>query len=198
MKVAIVYNHPYDKSFCHAILETIHKALIHAKHEVDIINLDKEKFNPVMSMEDLRAFVDREPIDKQSLEYKKRIEKCDHLIFIFPIWWELMPALTKGFIDKVIFPGIAYDYENNNGTRMKKLFTKLNGITVISTMNTPKIAYRLIFGNAIKKALLRGTFWKIGYKNRKWISINMVKFISESKRKKHLDSLYKRFSSAKF
>ncbi|WP_089153689.1 NAD(P)H-dependent oxidoreductase [Photobacterium proteolyticum] len=45
------------------------------------------------------------------------MERADHIVFIFTIWWELMPALTKGFIDKLIFPGIAYDY-NSKGARM--------------------------------------------------------------------------------
>ena len=49
MKAVIVYNHPYDKSFCHAILESVEKGLLAAGHQVDVINLDKDGFNPVMT-----------------------------------------------------------------------------------------------------------------------------------------------------
>lgn len=195
MKVVIVFNHPYQGSFCNAILETVTRGLQDAQHEVDVIHLDNDRFDPVMTSEDLNAFRDRKPIDPKVIDYKTRLEKADHLIFIFPIWWELMPARTKGFIDKVIFPGVAYDYANDKNTRMQPLFKQLNGVTLITTMNTPKLLYRLIFGNAIKKAMLRGTFWKIGYKNRKWISFNMVKMVSREKRSKWLATLEKKIPS---
>lgn len=191
MKVVIVFNHPYEGSYCNAILNSVICGLQQAKHETDIINLDKDGFNPVMTAQDLKAFRDKKAIDPKVIEYKQRLEKADHVIFIFPIWWELMPAMMKGFIDKVIFPGVAYDYINDSNTRMKPLLTNIKGVTVITTMNTPKILYRIIFGNPIQKALMIGTFWKLGYKNRKWISFNMVKQVSIEKRKLWLSKLEK-------
>ncbi|PZR35008.1 MAG: NADPH:quinone reductase [Azospira oryzae] len=194
MKTVIVFNHPYDGSFCNAILTAVISGLQKGNHEVDTIHLDKEGFNPVMTGADLKAFRDKKAIDPKVLEYKTRIEQADHLIFIFPIWWELMPAMTKGFIDKVIFPGVAYDYTNASNTMMKPLWTKIKGITLITTMNTPGILYWSLFGNAIQKAVIRGTFWKIGFKNRKWISFNMVKMVSDEKRKRWLRDLENRFA----
>ena len=154
MKVAIVFNHPYEGSYCNAILNSVTCGLKQANHEADIINLDKDGFNPVMTAQDLKAFRDKKPIDPKVIEYKNRLEKADHVIFIFPIWWELMPAMMKGFIDKVIFPGVAYDYINGSTTRMKPLLTNIKSVTVITTMNTPRILYRIIFGNPIQKALI--------------------------------------------
>ena len=58
------------------------------------------------------------------IEYSNRLKKADHLIFIFPIWWELMPALTKGFIDRALFPGIAYDH-NPKGHGLIPIFKNL-------------------------------------------------------------------------
>jgi putative NADPH-quinone reductase len=193
MRVLVVFNHPYEGSYCNAILESVKNALERSHQEIDLIYLDKEEFDPVMREKDLKAFVlaakkehqSYALLDEKVREYKRRIEQADHLVFIFPIWWELMPALTKGFIDKVIFPGIAYDY-NEQGNRMLCRLKNLKGVTMISTMNTPAIAYSLLFGNAIKKALLLGTFWKIGVKNRKWINLNFVKFVSDQKRRKWL------------
>lgn len=193
MKVVIVFNHPYEGSYCNAILRSVTAGLKKGKHEVDLIHLDREGFNPVMTAQDLKAFVDRKPVDPKVIEYKERLEKAAHVIFIFPIWWELMPAMTKGFIDKVIFPGVAYDYKPNGF--MRKKFLNLNGITLITTMNTSGFFYRFIFANAIKKAFFTGTFWKMGYKNRKWINLSMVKMVSEKKRIKWLTKLESRFAS---
>lgn len=77
---------------------------------------------------------------------------------------------------------------------MIKRWHKLQGVTIITTMNTPSLFYRLIFGNAIKKALFTGTFWKLGYRNRKWIKFSMVKFVPQEKRIRWLNQLEERFA----
>lgn len=203
MKAVIVFNHPYEGSYCNAVLQAVSAGLTRAGHEIDLIHLDKDNFDPVMRAKDLEAFAKAkfekintlQSLDPMVLNYKRRLENADHLIFIFPIWWELMPASTKGFIDKVVFPGITYDYEKE--IKMVCRLKNLKGLTVITTMNSPSVVYRLVFGNAIKKAILTGTFWKIGVKNRKWISLNMVKFVSEQKRKKWLVNLENKFSKLK-
>ena len=194
MKVTVVFNHPYEGSFCNAILESVKKGLQTAGHEIDVIHLDQDKFNPVMTKEDLLAFRNKKAIDPQSIDYIKRINEAEHLVFIFPIWWELMPALMKGFIDKVIFPGEWYDY-TKSGYGMYPLQKNMKGITVITTMNTPKIMYKFIYGNTIKKAFLKGTLKKTGYKNTKWISFNMVKASSTEKRNAWLQKIETKFST---
>jgi NAD(P)H dehydrogenase (quinone) len=191
MKVVIVFNHPYDGSYCNAILGSALAGLNKANHKTDLIHLDKERFNPVMSSEDLLGFRDRRAVDPKVIEYKQRLEDAEHLVLIFPIWWELMPAMTKGFIDKVIFPGVAYNYTEKGF--MKRNFLKLNGVTLITTMNSASFGYRIFFGNAIKKAVLFGTFWKTGYKHRKWINLAMVKFVSDEKRRKWLANIERYF-----
>lgn len=202
MRVAIVFNHPYEKSYCNAILIAVINGLQKAGHEVDLMHLDRDEFDPVMRAKDLYAFARAkadgeniyENIDPLVLNYKERLEQAEHLIFIFPIWWELMPAMTKGFIDKVIFPGISYDYAKS-GLKMISRLKKLKRTTIITTQNTPALLYRLVFGNAVKYALLRGTFWKIGFPKRKWINLCLVKFVSDKKREKWLTSIESRFAA---
>lgn len=204
MKTVIIFNHPYRKSYCNAILQSVIKGASGAGHEVDLIHLDDDNFDPVMREKDLEAFAQAKnnkldalrKVDPLVLQYKNRLEDAQYIVFIFPIWWELMPALTKGFIDKVIFPGVAYDYTKNE-RGMQPLFNNVRGIRVITTMNTPGLLYRIVFGNAIKKAVLIGTFWKMGYKNRKWINLNMVKFVSQQKREKWLLKVEKHFAYLK-
>lgn len=188
MKTVIVYDHPYEGSFCNAILKSVEKSEAKKGNEVDIIDLHQDKFNPVMSSQDLLGFVKHEMQDKQAIDYVNRIKEADKLVLIFPIWWELMPAMTKGFIDKVIFPGSTYTY-TKSGHGMNTLLLDLKSVTVITAMNTPKPMYKLIYGNAIYKALVKGTFKKSGIKNVKWKSYNMVKMSSDGKRSKWLEQL---------
>ncbi len=196
MRVAIVFNHPYEKSYCNAILEAVTAGLQKGKHEVDLIHLDNDNFNPVMSKDDLKAFVNHSPIDPQVIDYNKRLKEADRLIFIFPIWWDLMPAMTKGFIDRVLSPGIVYDH-HPRGFGLVPLLKKLKGVTIITTMNKPKIMYSLLIGNLIRKAMLRSVFKTMGYKNLNWISYNMVKLVTQEKRIKWLNDLEKRFADFK-
>jgi len=194
MRVVIVFNHPYEGSFGNAILNAVTKGLKGANHEVDLMHLDNDGFNPVMSKADLKAFVEHKPVDPQVIDYNERLEKADHLIFIFPIWWDLMPAMTKGFVDRVLTPGVVYDH-HPRGFGLVPLLKNLKGVTIITTMNKPRIMYSLLIGNLIKKAMLRSVFKTMGYKNLKWISYNMVKSVSQEKRVKWLTNIKNKFTN---
>ena len=194
MRTVIVFNHPYEGSYCNAILNAVTKGLQKAGHEVDLMHLDNDRFNPVMTQDDLQAFVAHQPIDPQVINYNERLKKADHLIFIFPIWWDIMPAPTKGFIDPVLFPGVVYDH-HSRGFGLVPLLKNLRSVTIITTMNKPKIMYSLLIGNLIRKVMLRSVFKTMGYKRLKWISFTSVKSVSQEKRKKWLSNLETRFSS---
>lgn len=196
MRTVIVYNHPYEGSYCNAILSVVTNGLRKANHEIDLIHLDRDEFNPRMSAEDLKAFVAHQPIDPQVIDYCERLEKADHLIFIFPIWWDIMPATTKGFIDRVLSPGIVYDH-HPRGFGLVPLLKNLKSVTLITTMNKPKIMYSLLIGNLIRKVMLRSVFKTMGYKNLNWISYNMVKSVTHEKRVRWLNDLEKRFTDFK-
>ncbi|HTH30624.1 MAG TPA: NAD(P)H-dependent oxidoreductase, partial [Lacibacter sp.] len=162
-------------------------------HEVDLMHLDNDGFNPAMSLSDLKAFVEHKPIDPQVIEYSERLKKADHVIFIFPIWWDIMPASTKGFIDRVLSPGVVYDH-HPRGFGLVPLLKNLRSITVITTMNKPKIIYSLLIGNLIRKVMLRSVFKTMGYKHLNWISFTSVKAVSQEKRVKWLNNLEYSFS----
>lgn len=196
MKVVIVFNHPYEGSYCSAILKSVESGLVKAGHEIDIIHLDKDQFDPVITADDLLAFRNKKAIDPKAINYIQRIKAADHLVFIFPVWWELMPARMKGFIDKIIFPGEFYDY-TKSGYGMIPLMRNIKSATVITTMNTPSYIYKFIFGNAIKNSLIKGTLKKTGYKKVEWISFNMVKASSNEKRTRWLEQTEMQFAKLK-
>jgi putative NADPH-quinone reductase len=109
---------------------------------------------------------------------------------IFPIWWMTMPAMMKGFVDKVIFPAVAYNMDKG------KLVSRLpiRKVTVITTMNTPADVYRDSFNNSIEGALIKGTFRQIGIEDIQWISLNGVKQASQEQRVTWLDEIYQQFA----
>lgn len=200
MKTLIVFNHPYEGSYCTAILNAVETGLKAGGKPFETIHLDAEGFDPVMRSKDLLAFawggkgLDKalEHIDPPILEYKKKLEETGHLVMIFPIWWMTMPAMTKGFVDKVIFPAIAY---NMDGGRLKSRLP-LKKVTVITTMNTPADIYRNVFNNALEGALIKGTFRQIGIEDVEWISLDKVKQASDTQRRIWLSEIESRFRDA--
>lgn len=193
MRTVIVFNHPYEGSYCNAILESVSKGLQESGHEIDLMHLDNDAFNPAMSSADLKAFIEHRAIDPQVTDYQDRLKKADHLLFIFPIWWDIMPATTKGFIDRVLSPGLAYDH-HPRGFGLIPLLKNLKRVTVITTMNKPGIMYSLLIGNLIKKVMIKSVFKTMGYKNVSWINFTSVKRVSHEKRVKWLTNLENRFS----
>ena len=187
MKTLIIYNHPHEGSFCNAILKAAEKGLQNSGQEYITINLDKDGFDPVMRGKDLQAFARAGKegaaglggVDPLVMEYKKHLEWAEHLAMIFPIWWMTTPAMMKGFIDKVIFPAIAYDMDKG---RLVSRLHNLQRVTVISTMNTPADIYKERFGNALENTLIKGTFNQIGITNTEWLSLNMVKQTTDRQR----------------
>ena len=107
MKVLIVYTHPVKASFNRAILEAVKESLLEAGHEIRVADLYAEKFQPAMTEEDFAQFDDR-PMPAEIQKEQKRVEWSDAIIFIFPFWWWSLPAMLKGWIDRVMSYGWAW------------------------------------------------------------------------------------------
>jgi len=107
MKYLIVYAHPNPKSFNHAIKEAVEDKLRRSGMPFEVRDLYEIKFNPVLSGSDFVSFKQGQaPEDiKREQEY---VKNADILIFIYPIWWFGMPAILKGYIDRVFSYGFAY------------------------------------------------------------------------------------------
>ena len=192
MKTLIVYYHPYDGSYCNAILKAVEEGLKRGGHPHKTIDLLRDAFDPVMHAKDLQAFVEyghsgditQSDVDPLILHYKKKLEWAERIVMIFPIWWMSTPAMMKGFIDKVIFPGVAY---NMDGPQLVTCLHGLRQVTIITTMNTPADIYRDKFNNSLEGSLIKGTFNQIGIHDVQWISINMVKQSGPEMRKLWLE-----------
>lgn len=107
MKTLIIYSHPNDKSYNASILETV-KENLSSKHELKILDLYKEKFDPILRFDTTHRRRDLAH-DVAMKDYRDLITWADQLIFIFPTWWSGMPAILKGFIERVFVAGFAYE-----------------------------------------------------------------------------------------
>lgn len=203
MHIVIVFDHPYGasasgniphrRSFSAALLASVTSGLTAAGHTLDLMDLQADRFNPVTSAEDLAAWRQRDTRDPMVQDYQRRLMEADHLIFIFPIWWETMPALTKGFLDKVFVKGVVFD-EVKPGRPFVCLLPKLKGVSLLTVMSTPGFVYRWILGNPITKILFRGTFRKMGIHKLRWLNYPGMEHLSLEKRRERLAAAERRFS----
>lgn len=105
MKTLIIYCHPYEKSFNHAILTTVETNLQRNKQSFQLIDLYAEQFNPVYDKEELRLYHSGGTNDPLVKKYLTMLKEASSVIFITPLWWNSIPGMLKGFIDKVMKEG---------------------------------------------------------------------------------------------
>ena len=199
MKTLIVYYHPHEGSFCSAIRDAVESGLHRGGQECKTIDLGKDGFDPVMREKDLAAFVHAgrfgehglEGADHIAIRYMKKMRWAEQIVMMFPIWWRSMPAMVKGFIDKVIFPGAVYKMEDG---KLVSLLSHLKQVIIITPMNTPADIYKDVFNNSIEGSLIKGTFNQIGIHDIRWISLNMVKQVGDEKRWVWLDEIENEFA----
>ena len=133
MKHLIVYAHPNPKSFNHAILETTVRELERKGHQVVVRDLYSLHFNPILSGTDFEVFqAGTVPADIK--EEQDHISTADVITMIYPIWWAGLPAMIKGYIDRVFSYGFAYKY-SEEGSPVGLLAGK-KGL-IINTQGTP-------------------------------------------------------------
>jgi NAD(P)H dehydrogenase (quinone) len=138
MKHLVIYSHPNPKSFCHAVLDTVKETLEGGKNELIVRDLYGIGFDPVLKASD---FVARQagqtPADiKVEQDY---VVWSDVMIMIYPIWWAALPAMIKGYIDRVISYGFAY--KRDAGGNVIQLLTGKK-VIIFNTQGAPEERYR--------------------------------------------------------
>ena len=132
MKAHIIYAHPSPQSFTHAILQQVRSSLVAAEVDHTISDLYEMDFSPVFRL------ADRKTVQKDVLTEQQKITEADFIIMIYPVWWTQMPAILKGYIDRVFAYNFAFQL-NETGFPIKLLQGKKG--MVISTYGHPDHFY---------------------------------------------------------
>lgn len=185
MEILIIYAHPNRNSLNHAILESVIKGLKETGRNFEVIDLYAEKFNPVLVFDEVHKRRDLWK-DPYTEKYRKQMEQANTLIFIYPIWWYGLPAILKGFIDRVFSSGFAFQYE---GMIPKGLLRKKSA-WVIYTIDSPNFYIRWFRKNA-EWTVMRDAILKFcGIKKIKRTKLTSVKQTTYEARRKWLQKIY--------
>ncbi|MCM1293220.1 MAG: NAD(P)H-dependent oxidoreductase [Bacteroides sp.] len=178
----IVYCHPNEKSFNHEILKSITDNLTGLGREYDVMDLYADGFNPVLDLKDLTLYTKGQTYDPLVEKYDRILQQTDEAIFIFPIWWGMMPAMLKGWIDKVFLKGEIYDF-SPEGAILPCLDIKKTTIVTTSQVNKDVLAPFVagFFSPMILQA--------VGFNGVKWFNSSNTMHSDENQRREFIDSV---------
>jgi putative NADPH-quinone reductase len=190
-KILIINGHPNKQSFNFALAEAYKKGAINSGAEVKEINICDLNFNPNL----VSGYQKRTELEPDLLEAFEKIKWADHMVWVHPVWWGGLPAITKGFIDRLFLPGFTFSYRENSVWWDKLLKGKT--ARIITSLDQPGYFYRLFFGRPSVNQLRKSTLEFCGVKPVKVTYIGVVKNSKEETRKKWLSNIEKMGSMQK-
>lgn len=138
-KVLVLLGHPDANSLCGALANAYASGAKVAGHEVKLFRLGDIHFDPVLR----HGYNRRQELEPGLQEIREALTSADHLVLVYPIWWGAMPALMKGFFDRVFLPGYAFKYRKDSPWWDRLLAGR--SARVIVTMDTPPWYYSLVY-----------------------------------------------------
>ncbi|MBU0515906.1 MAG: NAD(P)H-dependent oxidoreductase [Proteobacteria bacterium] len=175
-KVLIIQGNPDPNSLCQALAEAYNQGAQKTNAEVREIKIRDIEFNPNLPF----GYKQELELEEGLIEAQRMIQWADHLVFIYPTWWGTMPALMKGFVDKVFVPGFGFKYRKGSVWWDKLL--KGKSARLIVTMDTPPWYFRLVYGQPGHRAMKRTILGFCGVKPVRISSIGPVKPSKKAKR----------------
>ncbi len=147
MKASVLLAHPNPGSFNHAIARTVVQTLTALHHDVRFHDLQAEQFDPVMTAAELARDAVLPPVIEQ---HCREIDETDAIIVVHPNWWSQPPALLRGWTDRVLRAGRAYNFvpDGQGGAKAVGLLMARVGL-VFNTANTPQEKEEELYGDPL-------------------------------------------------
>ena len=168
--IMIIYCHPYEQSYNHAELEVIKENLSAAHQNYEVIDLYADHFNPVYSKEELWLYHQGQTTDPLVTKYLKLCQHVNTVIFITPFWWNDIPGMLKGFIDKVMKEGMGLSHTITK-IGVKGELTNVKHCYVLTTSTSP-------------------TLHQLGFRHCYWQNFDGIINSSLEQREKYLTKLH--------
>ncbi|MGZ9584698.1 NAD(P)H-dependent oxidoreductase [Paenibacillus marinisediminis] len=183
MKVAVINTHPNPDSFTYAVREVVESALQEHGHDIQLRDLYTLMFNPVLTVEDFAASKSGNVPEDVRVE-QEYVKWADCLIIIYPLWWGTLPALLKGYIDRVFAYGFAYSMD---GDGIKKLLSGKKAILFTMMGNSEEHYQEVKMFEAMKKTVDEAIFEFVGIDVLEHKYFPSVTTVDDEARKKMLE-----------
>jgi putative NADPH-quinone reductase len=154
MLIQVVHCHPLTDSYDHALFKTIVESLGKGGHQVIATDLYREGFAPAMTEHERRTYMGNDYDFSAVASYVETLKKIEGLILCYPHWWFSMPAVVKGWVDRVWGPGIAFTYRGDG--RLQPNLHNIRLLGLVTSYGSPWWVVRLFAGDAGRKVVSRG------------------------------------------
>jgi putative NADPH-quinone reductase len=154
MRILLVFCHPAPDSYQHTIADALAERLRGDGHDLRVIDLYAEGFDPVLDPDAWRAHRHNEAHPANVAAHIDALRDCDGLILVYPTWWYGLPAMLKGWIDRVWQPGVAFAIEN--GAFKTRYLERITRFAVITTYGSPRWLIERIVGDPARRQVMRG------------------------------------------
>jgi len=187
VKISVILGHPKQGSFNHAIAGTVVQALKTDGHEVAYHDLYQEEFDPVLPDDELP----REAVVPVLVRrHCDEIAVADGVVIVHPNWWGQPPAIVKGWVDRVIRPGIAYEFrEGDGGEGIPVGLLRAKLAIVFNTSNTEAQREQDVFGDPLDRIWKNCIFGLCGVQNVHRRTFSMMVTSTERQREAWLDEV---------
>lgn len=155
MRALVVYCHPDPGSFTAAVRDVVLSELRAAKAEIRVRDLYGEAFQPVLTQGEWQGYLDcpknRAPVAAPADD----LQWCDTLVFVYPTWWYGLPAMLKGWLDRVMLPDVAFLMPDGVNKTIRPGLTHITRLGVFTTCGASRWLTFFV-GAPGKRTLLRG------------------------------------------
>jgi NAD(P)H dehydrogenase (quinone) len=155
MRILVIRCHPDKASFSNALHAAVIESLSASGHAITGLDLYGEGFDPIFSLEDRVKYSDPPLYVKSVGKYAAQLAAAEAIVVVYPSWWFGMPAMLKGYFDRVWAPGIAYDVGPNGQVETNRL-AHIQRIAVVTTYGSTWWLVRVYLGDPTRKLWSRG------------------------------------------
>src|SRR2546423_5266497 len=155
MRYLVIYAHPVEESYVSALHRCVTRALAEAGHEVDDCDLYAEGFDPVLSRPERQAYHAVGRNMSHAATYIERLQRAEALVFVFPTWWFGVPAMLKGYLDRVWLPGVAF-HMGDDGGPLRPGLPNIRKLAVVTTCGAPWWIMKFVMREPVRTVLVRG------------------------------------------
>ena len=194
MQIVVVLAHPNPDGFTHTVAERACAGLLAAGHKVHLLDLYALEFRAAMSLQEHVAYHGDQPAsDPMVVEHGELVRNAGALVFVYPTWWSSMPAIMKGWLERVMVPGVAFVF--NTEGKVRPGLTNVRRIVGISTYGSPRAYVKLVNDNG-RRTITRALRLNTGVRTRStWLGLYAIDNSTAPQRTAFLDRVEKRMRS---
>jgi NAD(P)H dehydrogenase (quinone) len=195
MRVLLVVAHPCADSFTHACAAAAERGLVRAGHVVDALDLHAVGFRAEMTLDERLAYESEHPIlDPMVDDHAARLMTAEAIVFVYPTWWSGLPAVLKGWLERVMVPGVGFTLDERT-RKVRPGLGHVRRIVGISTYGSPWSYVKLTNDNG-RRLITRALRMSCGWRTRTtWLALYAIDTADADRRERHLARIESRLAA---